>query len=552
VSVRGSRRDFLRVFALGSGAALLAACVPPVAQPTTAPAKPAPPAAQPTAAPATSAPAQRVAQPTTAPAAAPAKPSGTSTGRLTIAHGVDPRSLWANSSTTQQEINVSEQITEKLIEFTPDNESYEPRLAIEWRQVDDTTFRMKLRQGVQFTNGEEFDAESARFSIETMINAPAYASFTGVIDGAEVVDKYTINVKTKSPTLLHQRALAMGSFQYPPRYFARLGQDEFGKNPVGTGPYTFAGWVRDGHVTLEANEGYWGGAPPMRTVTFRTIPEGAARLAALETGEVDFTIDVPLDAAERIDRNANLQLFSRPSNRIFYLVPSTLTDTPLKNAQVRKALWYAVDADGLIRSLFKGRATPLRSQILAKGFFGYDPSREPTPHDPARARQMLADAGFGSGFEITFKYPAGRYAQDKEAGQAIASQLAQVGIRARQEVLEPGTFLTQLSAKQLNDLYYVGALPPPDAHFQYQQFETGFRSSYYFNPRFDGLMKQGASTANLEERTRVYQQILDLFDQDPPYVPLFQPADYCGGKKALSGFTPRASQFLDIRTISLA
>src|SRR5918997_5794381 len=118
--------------------------------------------------------------------AAPAAKVGAPSGKVTIAQGIDPRSLWPNSSTTQQEINVSEQITEKLFEFTPNGDGFEPRLATEWRQVDDTTLQLKLRPNVTFTNGEPFNAEAAKFSIETVIKAPAYTAFTSMIAGAEV------------------------------------------------------------------------------------------------------------------------------------------------------------------------------------------------------------------------------------------------------------------------------------------------------------------------------------------------------------------------------
>jgi len=485
-------------------------------------------------------------------AAKPAAPAViTPAGKLTVAQGIDPRSLWGNSSTTQQEINVSEQITEKLIEFSTDAKEFEPRLATEWKQIDDTTLEMKLRPGVTFTNGEAFDAASAKFSIDQMINARSYAAFVGVIAGCEIVDKSTIRIKTKSPTLLHMPALAMGSFQYPPAYFQQVGMDAFGQKPIGTGPYKLVEWVKDAAVTLEANEKYWGGPPPTKTVVFRNIPEGAAKLAALEAGELDFIIDVPLDAVERIERNANLQLFSRPSNRLFYLVPSMLTDTPLKNAKVRQALWHAVDVNALIQGLFKGRAQPLAGQVLAPGFFGYDPNRKPTPYDPEKAKRLLAEAGFPDGFEFVFKYPSGRYAQDKEAGQAIVTQLTKVGLKPKQEVLESGTFLNQLTTLKLNDMYLGGSLPPPDIHFMYQQFQTGFLYSYYTNPQFDQLLKQGAATANREERAAIYKKMLDLCEQDPPYVPLYQPEDYYAGSKKLSGFVPRASQFLDMRAFQL-
>lgn len=552
---RGNRREFLRMFAIGSASTLVAvACAPTAAPPAPKPAEAAKPAAT-AAAPAatTSAPAPAVAQPTqAAPAAQVSKPAAAPTGRLTVAQPVDPRSLWANSSTAQQEINVSEQINEKLIEFNVDAADVEPRLATEWKQLDDTTLQLKLRQGVKFTNGEDFDSESVKVSMDAMVKSTAYATFANVIASTDVVDKYTVNVKTKNPTLLHMPALAQGSFQYPAKYFAQLGPDEFGKKPIGTGPYKFVDWVKDSRVTFEANEQYWGGVPAIKTLIMRTIPEGAARLAALEAGEIDFTTDVPLDAVERVERNNTLQLFSRPSNRSFYLTASTLTDTPLKNAKVRQALWYAVDVNALIQGLFKGRGVPLASQILPPGFFGNDPTRKPTPYNPDRAKQLLAEAGVPNGFDFTFKYPGGRFAQDKEMGQAVASQLAKVGLRPKQEVLESGTYLTQLSTLQLNDMFLSGSLPPPDAHFAYQTFQTGFRYAYYSNPKLDELITKGASTANREERASIYKQALDVLDADPPYVPLFRAEDYYAGTKKLSGFAPRASQYIDLRSFKLA
>ncbi|MCC6180087.1 MAG: hypothetical protein IT305_32635 [Chloroflexi bacterium] len=571
--LRTSRRSFLAFVGLGSAASLLAACgqqpsapAPKAAAPKAAeapkPAATTAPAA--TAAPAASKPAEAAkpaveAKPTQAPPAAkptqaaPAAKTSAPAGKITIAQGIDPRSLWASSSTAQQEINVSEQVNEKLIEFNPDTNDFEPRLSTEWKQVDDTTFQMKLRPNVTFTNGEPYNAEAAKFSIETMIKAPAYVAFTGVIAGADIVDPLTINVKTKSPTLLHLPALAMGSFQYPPKYFQDAGgPDGFAKKPIGTGPYSFAEWVKDSHVTLEANPQYWNGAPSIKTAVFRNIPEGAAKLAALEAGEVDLIIDVPLDAIERIERNNSLQMFSRPSNRMFSLTMSTLTDTPLKKAEVRRAMKYAVDVPALIRGLFKGRARQMDGQPLAKGFFGYDPNRKPYAYDAEKAKQMLAEAGYPDGFEVTFKYTSGRYAQDKEAGQAIASQLQKVGIRTKQEVLESGAFLTQLSALQLNDMYFSGSLPPPDAHFTFQTYQTGFRYAYYSNKELDALIEQGASTANRDERTKIYLKALDVYDQDPPGVPLFTPDDAYAGSKKVGGFVPRGSQFVDVRAITLS
>lgn len=469
---------------------------------------------------------------------------------LVIGMGFAPRSLWANSSTTQQEINISEQINEKLIEFGPEGQ-FEPRLASSWEQIDDTTLELTLEEGVTFTNGEPFNAESAAFSIDVMLNSFAYGTFTSAVSGAEVVDDYTLHIKTASPTGLHMAALAVGSFQYPMEYFDDVGEEEFGMAPVGTGPYMLDEWIVGEEVRLTANPDYWWGAPDIENVTFRSIPEEASRLAALEAGEIGLLLDLPLDAAERIEADPNLQVIGRAGNRLYRLTLSTLSDTPLVEPEVRAAIKYAIDIQEIIDGPLQGHADPLPNQSMTAAYFGFDPEREVVEYDPERARQMLADAGYPDGFTVTFKYPSGRYTKDAEVSQVIAAQLAEVGIEVEQEVLEPGTFLDQLNALELNDLFFSGTLPPPDAHFVYFQNECEWRYAYYCREDVDALIEAGTQTVDADERMDIYNQIRDIFEEDPPQVNLYTTQDLYGGTTALGGFTPWGSQFTDIRAFTL-
>ncbi len=469
---------------------------------------------------------------------------------LVIGMGFATRSLWANSSTTQQEINISAQITEKLIEFGPEGQ-FEPRLAESWEQIDDTTLELKLRQGVTFTNGEPFNAESAAFSIDVMLNSFAYGTFTSAVAGAEVVDDHTLHIKTATPTGLHMPALAVGSFQYPMAYFAEIGEEEFGKAPIGTGPYVLEEWVVGEEVRLTANPDYWWGAPDIENVIFRAIPEEASRLAALETGEIGLLLDLPLDAASRIEDNSDLQVIGRPGNRLYGLTMSTLSDSPLVQPEVRQALKYAIDIQEIIDGPLQGRAVALKDQRMTSAYFGFDSGRDVIEYDPDKARQMLADAGYPDGFSITFKYTSGRYTKDAEVGQVVAAQLAEVGIDATQEVLEPGTFLDQLNALELNDLFFSGTLPPPDAHFVYFQNECEWRYAYYCRDDVDALIEAGTQTVDTDERIEIYNQIRAIFDEDPPQVNMYVTEDLYGATTALSGFVPWGSQFTDVRAFTL-
>jgi peptide/nickel transport system substrate-binding protein len=470
---------------------------------------------------------------------------------LVIGMGFSPRKLWANSSTTQQEINISEQISEKLIEFSPDAQSFEPRLAESWEQIDDTTLEMKLREGVTFTNGEPFTAESAVFSIDVMRNSAAYTLFTSAVAGAEVVGPMTIHVKTEEPTGLHMPALAVGSFQYPPEYFQQVGEDEFGKMPIGTGPYMLDEWIIGEEVRLVANPDYWGGVPDIENVIFRSIPEETSRIAALQTEEIGLLLDLPLDAADRIEEDSALQVLGRPGNRLYRLTFGTLIDTPIADPAVRRALQYAIDVDSIIAGPLEGRGEALKGQALSTSYFGYDPDREQTPYDPELARELLAEAGYPDGFKVTLKYPSGRYTKDQEVGQIVAANLQAVGLEVEQVVLEPGTFLDQLNQKELNDIFFSGTLPPPDAHFVYFQLECAWRYAYICRPELDALIRAGTQTADIEERIEIYNQIREFLDEDPATVPMYVTDDLYGAVDELGGFIPRASQFLDVRAFTL-
>ena len=469
---------------------------------------------------------------------------------LVIGMGFSPRSLWANSSTAQQEVNISEQITEKLIEFGP-NAEFEPRLASSWEQIDDTTLELVLEEGVTFTNGEAFNAESAVYSLEVMLNSAAYGTFTSAIASAEAVDEYTVRITTASPTGLHMAALAVGSFQYPMAHFEEVGEEAFGTAPIGTGPYILDELVLGEEVRLVANQDYWNGAPDIERVIFRTIPEPSSQLAALETGEIGLLLDMPLDAADRIESSPDLQVIGRPGSRMYSLTMSAISDSPMAEPAVRAAIKYALDVEAIIAGPLQGRGVQLQDQMLTEAYFGFDPTREAVEYDPDRAIELLAEAGYPDGFDAVFKYPSGRYVKDAEVSQVIAAQLAEVGINVTQEVLEPGTFLDQLSNLELNDMYFGGTLPPADAHYVYFQYECEWRYAYYCRDDIDELLVEGTSTADAEERMAIYDEMRAIFDEDPPAVPLYVTEDLYGATAALSGFTPWASQFVDVRSFVL-
>ncbi len=481
----------------------------------------------------------------TAPAArsAPRNPKDT----LVVAQGFDPRCLSPLFGTAQPDKNVSGQAVERLVTFSPDSLGFLPELAFKWEKTAPDNLRVHLRRGVRFTNGEEFNANSAKYSLDQMLRAASLAFFVSALRAVEVVDLYTVDVKAKGPTSerLMLTALAMGSFQYPPAYTEQVGLLRgFCQRPVGTGPYKLVEWIKDDRVVFEANTDYWGGTPQIKRLVFRPIPEGAARVAALQAGDIDVATLLPLEAYDRVTGDASLTAYSIRGMRAFGIMLSQKWEGPLQNKKVRQAFQYAIDADGLIRSLLKGRARRLEGQPLTPEYFGYQHDIKGAPYDPAKAKQMLTEAGFPNGFQVTFKYPNGRYPQDKEISEAIAAQLLKVGVKTQQVVMEPGEFLTQLSQLGLRDIFYFGSLPPPDAHFMYTQYVCNFRYAYWCRTEFDALMAKAGATSDDKERLRLYREMAMLMQDDPPAVPLFAQSDLYATAKNVAGWRAFKDQSL--------
>ncbi|HEX9014920.1 MAG TPA: ABC transporter substrate-binding protein, partial [Chloroflexota bacterium] len=302
-----SRRKFLRLAGLAGGAGLLAACssAPPAQSPTSVPAAP-----QPTAAPAS-------AQSTAAPAAAPAK--GATRDLLTVATSGEPGNLDATTSVLTPSRMLFEQIYDPLVHRTPDRKLV-GKLAESWELVNDTTWRFRLRKGVKFTNGEDFNADSVKFSLEHLADPKSQASGTmGSFKEAKIVDPYTVDVITKAPDPLWIATLTDEFFMVPPKYYQEKGAEYVATHPVGTGPFVFKEWVKADHITLTANKDYWGGAPKVNTVIWRTIPEDATRIAALERGEVDIVTDIPPSLANDLVKGGKVNIGSSQDPNTAYV-----------------------------------------------------------------------------------------------------------------------------------------------------------------------------------------------------------------------------------------
>ncbi|MBI4277987.1 MAG: hypothetical protein HY660_05985 [Armatimonadetes bacterium] len=464
---------------------------------------------------------------------------------LVVGHHLDPTTLSAEQTTTAAFQSVFAHITEQLVIFAPDKAEVRPWLATGWKWVNPTTLEMKVRAGVKFTNGEEFDAEAARYSIEVLMRAGPYGMWTrGALNRIDVVDKTTLRVHLNRQAAYFLPLLARGGFVYPPRYH-RENPQRYGSRPIGTGPFVLREWARGSHIVLERFPGYWGGPHPIERVTFRIIPEDTARMAALEAGEIDIALNAPITYYNRLKINRDLALHTMPGLRKFTAFFNTRLEGPLRDRRVRVAMNHAVDQKAIANRVFGGQAKPLEGQWFLPAEYGYSAAVKAYGYNPERARKLLAEAGVPNGFETALRYTVGRYPLDKELGEIVSSYLEAVGIKVRQFPLEYGEFLRQRTAGQMGPIHQWGLLVPPDAHFSFTLYIKGSIYRFHDYPEeWDRLIDQAAQELDPRKRLALYERLNKMAYDDPFGIYLIVPNDLYAVNRRVQNFTPRFDEVL--------
>ncbi len=426
-----------------------------------------------------------------------------------------------------------------------------PQLAESWRLVDDTTWQLKLRRSVVFHDGEPFNAEAVRFTFQRVLDpeqkSPNRANMAEIAR-VDVIDDYTVNLVTRQPYApLINRLLDFPIV--PPRYAAEKGNQGMALRPVGTGPYRFVELVKDDRLVVEAFDRHWRGAPRIRRVVYKPIPEPFTRAAALRNNEVDLITTIPPNLARELEGVGGIRAQRVPSSWIIYLGLNAFKK-PLSDVRVRQALNYATDVDAIVKNVLEGNGRRLEGPLTPQ-MFGYDASVKGYPHDPARARKLLAEAGYPDGLEITLESPAGRYQGDKEIAEALGGQWQKAGFRPRVQVAEWGAYFKRYLGKQFQDAYLLGlGGPMQDADELYNLVSSKGRGLYYKNERVDALFDLGRGTMDMAKRRHVYRDLARAMVEDATWVFLLQQVDIYASRDRLT-WTPRPDQWMPLHDASI-
>jgi peptide/nickel transport system substrate-binding protein len=419
-----------------------------------------------------------------------------------------------------------------------------PALAESWKRLNPTTWQFVLRKGVKFHNGDDFNADSVKFTLDRATNPETKATISSelsTIASTEIVDAFTVNVVTKTPDfLLPVRLGELFGLMLSPKHTNAMGKEAIATKPNGTGPFKLVTWVKNERMVLEANENYWRGAPKVKTIVVRPILEDAARIAALQAGEVDLITPIPHVRIGELKHNDKLVIKTIAAPRIFH-VTIDVRKPPFDNVKVRQALNYAVDVNAIVKSLYFGYGTRLAT-VVDKGALGYDPSVPAYPFDPTKAKALLAEAGFPNGFETEFDSFTGSIADHSKPAEAIVGYLQKAGVKAKQNVFEFAAFGPRRVQNRTAPLfiYSIG-----DAYLEpswvLRWLTQGGLGMHYKNAKLDEMLTRIEATDDPKKRAPQYGDVQKLVRDEAPFIFLYQ-ADGVFGMSTRIDYTPRPDE----------
>ncbi|UII55663.1 ABC transporter substrate-binding protein [Cytobacillus spongiae] len=473
---------------------------------------------------------------------------------LTIAQSADLTSMDPQNSLSTTGDRVFRNMFSRLF-YRDSNMEIQPELVDTYENVDDVTWHFKLKDGVTFHNGDTLTAEDVKFSLERVMNDDTLKEFPYFKQFVEVnvVDELTVEIKTDGPmpTILPLLAKS-GSDVLPKKYFEEVGVEEFQKGPVGSGPYQFVEWKRDDRVVLEAYDGFFGEAPKWKEVIVRAIPESSTRVGELLTGGVDVATDVPPNEWERVNGQDGVSLVNGETTRVMLIMLRHTDGFVTSDPKVREAIDLSINDQAIVDSVLRGTAVPVRSRV-PEGVIGSNSDLyDSYVYDLERAKELMKEAGYEDGLELTFTAPKGRYPLDGEVAQLVASMLGEIGIKVNLELLESSAFLDKYSSNSNEEMIMIGLADGLlDASYSLVHYtkERAAGQTDYYNEEVEELFLTASQNLDSEERNAQFQKIQAIVAEERPHIFLYQQGANYGVSDSVN-FTPRLDEVINFSDVT--
>lgn len=413
---------------------------------------------------------------------------------------------------------------------------------------DGLTYTIKLRPGIKFQDGTDFNAEAVKVNLDRASNPDNHLKRHNLfksVGTTEVVDPTTVKITLKQPFSAFINTLASpAAAMISPTALKKYGKD-IGFHPVGTGPFELETWNQTDFVKVKKFAGYWkSGYPKLDTITWRPVVDNNTRAAMLQTGEANFAFPIPYEQAKLLEKNPKLDLVTSPSIMQRY-ISFNVTQKPFDNPKVREAINYAINRQALVKVAFSGYATPATG--IVPPAIQYSQAYPAPEYNPAKARELLKEAGFPNGFTTTL-WSSHNHSTAQKVLQFTQQQLAQVGIKVNVVAMDAGQRAAEVEDKGQKEsgvrMFYTGwsastgeanwALTPLFATQSWPP--TIFNTAFYSNPQVDKDLTDALNTTDGDKKASLYKDAQDRIWKDQPWAPLVVEKLVSANTKNLTGF----------------
>lgn len=452
---------------------------------------------------------------------------GAAKDSLVIAFSSSPTNLDARVGNDNASGRIFDLIYSGLVRLTPESD-YAPDVAEKWETPDDRTIVFHLNPNAKFQDGRPVRARDVKWTYDSLMDpnfdSPKKAGYAA-LDHIEAPDDHTVIFKLKEPNGGIFANLTLGIL--PENSDASAMKSK----PIGAGPYKVVEFNADDRVTMEAFDQWHLGAPKIKKVVARIIPDATTRILEMRKGTINFEINaIPNDSVAEFEKNPEFTVVKKPG-AIYQYVAFNLRDPILKKKSVRQAIAHAIDRERIVRDLQRGYGM-VTETVFPEGFWARAEGLPTFPYDPNKAKQMLDQAGYkdpdGDGPKMRFSlvFKTSTDAEANQRAQMIQAMLKQVGVGVQINSSEFGTFYEDISKGnfQLFSLSRAGVVDPDFYEVIFSSKSVppeGQNRGYYLNPKMDQLIVQGRSTFNREERKKAYTEIQRMQAEDLPYISLY-------------------------------
>ena len=461
-------------------------------------------------------------------------------GVLVVGLVAEPTSLDPGQLTDINSMKLLGALYDTLLRFKPNSFDLEPSLATSWdMSPDGLVYTLKLRPGVKFHDGTDFNADAVKFTYDRLLDPnhpfadtgpfPFAPGYFGSIAETTVVDPLTVQfrLKRQDAGLLDAFTLNTGRIVSPQGVMTS--RKDFAQNPVGSGPFKFVAWDHNVRITLEANPNYWDGAPALQQMIFRPLADEQTRITEFLSGGVDVIFDVPPDNIDQVKSTPGAVFLDQPGPHVWWITLNT-KKPPFDNVLVRQAANYAVNKDALTLNILNGTGTPSVGPIPPAISWAYTGDVTQYNYDPDRARALLQDSGVLMPINVTFWVTeSGSGMQSpKTMGTAIQADLAAVGINAQIQTFEWGAYLNKYGAglgdeagmAELSWMFDSGdpAHMLPNNVYGPACSPKGFNGGCYQNSQVDTLLDSALQVYDRDQRGAIYKQNQKIVADDAPWI----------------------------------